>query len=136
MTHDSVTHDSVTEAFTTKVVISSRTVVPRGERPQFRVHICDGCCCGTERKHPGMDHAAQRAQIAAAAAAGGGAARVVGCMGACHASNLVVVRRPGQRAAWIGGLLDEPSTDALCAWLERGAGAMCPSLASHLVTRK
>jgi cytochrome c5 len=104
-------------------------------RPAFRVHICDGCCCGTTRKHPGFDHAAQRARIAEAAQAGGGAARVVGCLGACHASNLVVVRRPGQRAKWIGGVLSDRSTNELCAWLSHGATTMSPGLQLQLVTR-
>ena len=104
-------------------------------RPRFRVHICDGCCCGTIRKHPDVDHAEQRRRIAAAAERGGGQARVVGCLGECHASNLVVVRRRGRRATWIGSLLDDTSTEHLCEWLADGADELPSALRSNVVER-
>lgn len=104
-------------------------------RPHFRVHICDGCCCGTARKHPDVDHADQRRQIASAAKRGGGEARVVGCLGECHASNLVVVRRRGHKAKWIGSLLDDVSTSALCNWLAKGADDFPEALQPHLIER-
>ncbi len=87
------------------------------------VSVCDGCCCGTTRKHPDLDHAEQRRRIAAAAQSAGGSCRVVGCVDECHASNVVVVRWPrsSHPALWLGGVLDESATAAVEMWLASGA---------------
>lgn len=87
------------------------------------VSVCDGCCCGTTRKHPDVDHAGQRRRIAAAVQSTGGSCRVVGCVDECHASNVVVVRWPrsSHRALWLGGVLDEGATAAVENWLASGA---------------
>jgi hypothetical protein len=60
---------------------------------------------------------------------------VIGCLGACHASNLIVVRRRGHRAQWIGGILDDAITGSVCAWLASGAVELPDVLRAHLVER-
>jgi hypothetical protein len=91
--------------------------------------VCDGCCCGTERKHPGVDHAQIRARIAAAADDAGGHMRVVDCVDECSQSNVVIVRPSGASSnrIWIGGVLDDVTVDALCEWIAGGATAAMPS---------
>ena len=93
----------------------------------MRVQVCDGCCCGTERKHPGIDHAAIRELLAAAAERAGGHMRVVGCVDECSRSNVVIVRPAGSGLAsgakrtWIGDVLDDDVVHALCSWISTGA---------------
>lgn len=104
---------------------------PRSRRP-LSVQACDGCCCGTARKHPGVDHAEQRERLQAAARHGGGRYRTVGCLDVCHASNVVVVRRPDGKRVWFGRVLDAATLDALCDWIGRGAPPELPDrLTAH-----
>ncbi len=91
------------------------------------MQACDGCCCGTARKHPGVDHAGQRVALAEAAQRGGGTYRTVGCLDACHASNVVVVRRRDGRRVWFGRVLDAAVLEALCTWIAQGAPAVLPA---------
>jgi hypothetical protein len=89
--------------------------------PLPRVLICRGCCCGSTRKHPDIDHEAQTAAISSVSQA-----RVVDCVGECSFSNLVVVRpKPGQ-SVWLGRLNSDLLTQELCAWLEAGAPLPLP----------
>lgn len=92
-------------------------------RSVVSVQVCDGCCCGTERKHPGVDHARIRALIAAAVDYAGGRLRVVDCVDECSRSNVVIVRPAGSRSEriWIGGVLDDEVVQALCGWIAVGA---------------
>jgi predicted metal-binding protein len=108
---------------------------PSLRSPGFRVHVCDGCCCGSVRKHPGIDHETQRGRIAAAARSGGGEARVVECLGMCDSSNVVVVRRRGGPSHWIGNVLTESVTADLCDWLSAGALIPPASVVSRMVDR-
>jgi (2Fe-2S) ferredoxin len=91
--------------------------------------MCDGCCCGTDRKHPDVDHAGIRERIDAAAVSAGGRSRVVGCVGACDHSNVVIVRPAGISTdrVWVGGVLDEEIVDRLCDWIAAGAVAPAPA---------
>jgi len=103
-----------------------------------RVQVCDGCCCGTERKHPGVDHSGIRELIAAAVESAGGHMRVVGCVGECGHSNVVIVRPAGSSSerTWIGGVLDEEVVHALCGWVATGATApKPPDLAARVFHR-
>lgn len=99
----------------------------RAHRPgtQLSVQACDGCCCGTTRKHPHVDHAGQRDRLAAATHAAGGRFRAVDCVGECSFSNVVIVRR-GWRRWWVGEVLDAPTERALCTWLAHGAQGTPP----------
>ncbi|MFC5138118.1 hypothetical protein ACFPK1_07735 [Actinomycetospora rhizophila] len=83
--------------------------------------VCRDCCCGTTRKHPGVDHAAQLARFRAAAPV-----RVSDCLDACAYSNVVVVspsragRAAGARPVWLFGVLDADTEDELTAWIAAG----------------
>jgi hypothetical protein len=85
------------------------------------VLVCRGCCCGTEAKHPGFDHATQLEELRAAGAASSRRARLwtVDCLGPCERSNVVVVRTAGRRW-WFGRVLTEPATRALAGWVAGG----------------
>jgi hypothetical protein len=110
------------------VAISS----PR-DRGRFTVQVCRSCCCGTVRKHPDVDHDAQRSALASAAFAGGGTCRVVDCLDECHASNVVVLRhRDGRPAQWFGHVLRPEDTAALAAWIAGGALGEPPAAAAAL----
>lgn len=100
-----------------------------------RVLVCRGCCCGTERKHPDVDHDGQLDALLGAAGPDA-SARVTACVGMCSASNLVIVGRPGGTRVWLGGILDEESTQALAAWIGQGCHDPVPgALRSHVVGR-
>lgn len=89
------------------------------------VRVCRDCCCGTERKHPGVDHDGLLARLEVGA---GGHARVLrsACLLACDESNVVVVtpsaagRRAGGRPVWLRAVLDDATVDAVNAWVAVG----------------
>jgi hypothetical protein len=95
------------------------------------VLVCRGCCCGTEEKHPSVDHDRQADLLRQAADAVGGRLRTVDCLGPCDRSNVVVVRS-GTRRRWFGSILDEATTSALAAWVRDGAATAPPSLIRDL----
>ncbi|MEM8925894.1 MAG: (2Fe-2S) ferredoxin domain-containing protein [Actinomycetota bacterium] len=91
------------------------------ERGQPRVLVCRGCCCGSERKHPDIDHDEQVVAISSVAHA-----RVVDCVDECKQSNVVIVRpRPGE-SIWFGRLNSDALTEELCEWLGEGAPMPLP----------
>lgn len=99
--------------------------------------FCDDCCCGTERKHPGVDHADIRNRLGSAAASAGGRSRRVGCLGVCERSNVVVVKTAHSGSLWVGGVLAEPIVAALESWIRRGAPMPVPEdIASHVFDRR
>jgi hypothetical protein len=89
------------------------------------VFLCRGCCCGSHRKHPQVDHADQigrlREQVGRQATV-----RVTDCLGPCGRSNVAVVvpsrtaRRAGDRPVWLGWVLDDTAIDAIAAWVRAG----------------
>lgn len=110
--------------------MTTRSGAARRERwSNVRVQVCDGCCCGTARKHPGVDHANIRERVDAAAVFAGGRSRVVGCVGACEHSNVVIVRPAGNSAGrvWVGGVLDDEIVERLCDWIATGAVTPAPA---------
>lgn len=110
----------------------------RGGGRRFTALVCRGCCCGTERKHPDVDHDAQLEMLAAAARAGGGHCRVVDCIDECWASNVVVVRRSGVHTptVWLGGVLATEQTAAVADWLALGATGAPPVDVQPLVIER
>lgn len=100
---------------------SSRDRTPAGPT----VTVCRGCCCGTERKHPAVDHRAQLEKLRADTA-GAGRVRVTDCLDACDRSNVVVVspsaagRAAGARPVWLLGVLDADTEDEVTAWVRAG----------------
>lgn len=103
-------------------------------RPAFRVLLCDGCCCGTERKHPDVDHAAQRSRLGHAARQGGGSVRTTGCLDRCSESNVVVVRRSDGPTTWLGRVLDQDAERAVATWLAGGADPAAMPIAVRALT--
>ncbi|MFF5449210.1 (2Fe-2S) ferredoxin domain-containing protein [Streptomyces sp. NPDC012888] len=110
-----------------------RPLAAHGPRPCTLV-VCRGCCCGTPRKHPGTDHAAQLDRLREAADASGGrlAVRTVDCLGPCEQANVIVVqpsteaRRRGARAAWFGFVLDGTATEDVIDWALSGGPGTTP----------
>jgi hypothetical protein len=90
------------------------------------VLLCDDCCCGTDRKHPGVDHRGFHARLSSAAVSAGGRSRRVDCLGVCERSNVVVVKSPSAGTFWIGEVLDEQTVAALETWIRQGAPLPVP----------
>ena len=96
-----------------------------GVGEQCTVFLCRGCCCGTDRKHPHFDHAAQLRRVRDQAGPRA-QVRVSDCLGPCECSNVAVVvpgrqaRRAGARPMWLGWVLDDEATDAIAAWVRAG----------------
>lgn len=110
----------------------------RGSGRRFTALVCRGCCCGTERKHPDVDHDAQLAALEAAARAGGGHCRVVDCIDECWASNVVAVRRSGAHTptVWLGGVLANEHTAVVARWLAQGAAGSPPEAVQPFVIQR
>jgi predicted metal-binding protein len=86
--------------------------------------VCRDCCCGTKRKHAGVDHDEHLERLEHAARLMGNArVLVTRCLDVCARSNVVVVRTRvgGQpRSVWFGEVLSSKRLDALCTWLRAG----------------
>lgn len=104
-----------------------------GSRP-CTVSVCRGCCCGTRRKHPDIDHAWQLERLRAAAgdSAGVVSVRTTDCLDACAVSNVVVVspsaegRRGGGRNTWLGLVNDDARLEELITWISTGGPGVAP----------
>jgi (2Fe-2S) ferredoxin len=96
-----------------------------GDESTTTVAVCRGCCCGSQRKHPGTDHARQLAQLQAGLT-GSGRVRVTDCLDACDRSNVMVVspsragRAAGARPAWLGDVLDDETVGEVLEWVRAG----------------
>jgi (2Fe-2S) ferredoxin len=96
-----------------------------------RVRVCRDCCCGTARKHPGVDHD-RLLQRLTEGVAGGAQVSISSCLLACDQSNVVVVspskagRRAQARAVWFKKVLDERAVDAISEWVVRGGPGLAP----------
>ncbi|HWJ96794.1 MAG TPA: hypothetical protein VNQ33_01475 [Acidimicrobiales bacterium] len=96
---------------------------------RLSVIVCRGCCCGSEQKHPDVDHDAQVEALRASLPASG-RLWTVDCLGPCERSNVVVVRTRAAGRRWFGGVLATAATGALADWIRDGAvGAPPPLLA-------
>lgn len=105
--------------------------------PAVEVVVCRGCCCGSARKHPDVDHDAHldRLRSAAAAAPVPTRLRTVDCLSACALSNVVVVRRHAPRdeggrssTSWFALVLADDVVDALARWVAAGAPPPAPDV--------
>lgn len=105
-------------------------------RASVCVLLCRGCCCGTERKHPDVDHAAQERAFRIAAAEGGGRVILTRCLDVCERSNVVVVKT-AQHTHWFGDVLRPEQTEALSAFLRSGGASAPPAeLSFNVVPRR
>jgi hypothetical protein len=107
----------------TKAAKRSRPAGASGTGPT--VTLCRGCCCGTERKHPGVDHAGQVERLRRDTD-GTGRVRLSDCLDACAQSTVAVVspspagRAAGGRPVWLLGVLDRDTEDEISAWIRAG----------------
>jgi hypothetical protein len=103
------------------------------------VTMCRGCCCGSEVKHPDVDHDGILAELASTVE-GRGAVRVVKCLDECERSNVVVVRRrpdSGTETIWLGWVNGPAIVAALAEWLRTGATGPLPHvLGLHTFTKR
>jgi (2Fe-2S) ferredoxin len=87
--------------------------------------MCRGCCCGTTRKHPDVDHDGIAAVIEGAIGSDAELVRV-DCLWACDLSNVVVVnptaeaRRQGARPAWVAQVNTLERARAVAQWVRQG----------------
>ncbi|MEU9076843.1 (2Fe-2S) ferredoxin domain-containing protein [Kitasatospora sp. NPDC004745] len=97
----------------------------QGAGSPVTVTVCRGCCCGTEAKHPGVDHAGQYERLRAAVGTAG-RVRAVKCLDVCTQSNVVVVgpssagRAAGGRPVWLGFVLADDMIDEIADWVHAG----------------
>jgi len=108
--------------------------VTRGAKPGSEgplVTVCRGCCCGSDRKHPGIDHDGQVRDLRSAVGRAG-RVRVSDCLDVCDRSTVVVVqpsaagRRSGGRPTWLGWVLDDDSIRDIAGWVEAGGPGLAP----------
>lgn len=99
------------------------------------ITVCRGCCCGTEKKHPGVDHAARLDQLREFV---GTSARVrtSECLGPCERADVIAVgpsraaRRAGARAVWVGRITSERVLSDLAGWTDAGGPGLSEAPAS------
>ncbi|RZT87765.1 hypothetical protein EV383_4691 [Pseudonocardia sediminis] len=90
-----------------------------------RVTACRGCCCGTARKHPGVDHDRLLDRLVDEVG-DRGLVRTTDCLGPCAESNVVIVtpspdaRRRGARPVWVRAVLDEVTVRGIGEWVRDG----------------
>jgi hypothetical protein len=109
----------------------SKRSAPATDVARLTVVVCRGGDCGSRRKHPQVDHAAQLAAIRAGLQ---DVAAVVPskCLDACEHSNVIVVmpgedgRDAGAEPVWIGEANDEVVTDDVIAWVREGGPGVAP----------
>ena len=89
------------------------------------VTVCRGCCCGTPKKRPGVDHEA-RLESLRSMLGDSAIFRVTDCLGPCERSDVVVVspspraRRSGARPVWLGRLNGRHESSAIADWVRAG----------------
>lgn len=96
------------------------------------VTLCRGCCCGTLRKHPDVDHLGQVERLREGTA-GAGRVKLSDCLDACAQSTVAVVspspagRAAGGKPVWLLGVLDRETEDEIAEWVrEGGPGVVDP----------
>ena len=108
------------------------------------VVLCRGCCCGSERRDPHTDHAAQLDWLLQLERAhpDGVTARISDCLGPCARANVLVVRpssagrRRGGRPVWFGSVRDTRILVVVESWLRAGGPglvALPDELEQHVV---
>lgn len=99
------------------------------------ITVCRGCCCGTEKKQPGVDHAARLDQLRKHV---GEAAQVrtSECLGPCERADVIVVgpsrsaRKAGARTVWLGRIASERVLRDLAQWTAAGGPGIAEPPAS------
>ncbi len=89
--------------------------------------VCRGGDCGSQRKHRGVDHAAQLARFREGIDRHAATVTVSKCLDACDFSNVVVLvpgqegRDAGAEPVWIGSVLEGSVTSDIIGWVNEGA---------------
>ncbi|MBR8740227.1 (2Fe-2S) ferredoxin domain-containing protein [Nocardiopsis sp. MG754419] len=104
------------------------------ESAPCKLTVCRGCCCGTKKKVPGVDHKAQLARLSAIDdhAARRVPVRTSKCLGICFQANVVVVqpsaegRAAGGRPVWLGAITEDKLLDAVDDWIFEGGPGVAP----------
>ncbi|MFC3999226.1 (2Fe-2S) ferredoxin domain-containing protein [Nocardiopsis sediminis] len=115
------------------------------DRP-CRLVVCRGCCCGTKKKRPGVDHRGQLERLGALTdhEGRGVPVRVSTCLGICFKANVVVVqpssegRAAGGRPVWLGDFTEDRLIDRLDDWIFAGGPGAAPlpeELAAHVTSK-
>ncbi len=111
-----------------------------------KLTVCRGCCCGTRKKVPGVDHKAQLARLSAIHdhSARRVPVRTSKCLGICFQANVVVVqpsregRAAGGRPVWLGQLTRDELLDAVDDWIFEGGPGIAPlpgALEDHVTSK-
>ncbi|TDQ46914.1 (2Fe-2S) ferredoxin domain-containing protein [Actinorugispora endophytica] len=111
-----------------------------------RLVVCRGCCCGTKKKRPGVDHKGQLARLSALRDHEGRAVpvRVSKCLGICFKANVVVVqpssrgRAEGGRPVWLGDFTEDRLVRELDDWVFAGGPGAAPlpeALEQHVTSK-
>ncbi|KIH96963.1 hypothetical protein LP52_22185 [Streptomonospora alba] len=111
-----------------------------------RLVVCRGCCCGTAKKRPGVDHEGQLERLRGLRDGDGREVpvRTSTCLGICFQANVVVVqpssagRERGGRPVWIGGFTEDRLIDDLDTWVHDGGPGAAPlpeSLAERVTSK-
>lgn len=99
-----------------------------------RLVVCRGCCCGTQKKRPGVDHEEQLRRLGSLRdhRARDVPVRVSTCLDICFKANVVVVqpssagRAAGGRPVWLGDFTEHRLIDALDDWIFAGGPGLAP----------
>lgn len=111
-----------------------------------RLTVCRGCCCGTRKKVPGVDHEAQLARLGSIDdhAARRVPMRTSKCLGICFQADVVVVqpsgtgRAAGGRPVWLGRITDDELLEAIDDWIFEGGPGLAPlpeALVDHVTSK-
>lgn len=111
-----------------------------------KLTVCRGCCCGTRKKVPGVDHKAQLARLSAIDdhAARRVPVRTSKCLGICFQANVVVVqpsregRAAGGRPVWLGRMTEDRLLEELDDWIFDGGPGIAPlpaALEEHVTSK-
>jgi (2Fe-2S) ferredoxin len=111
-----------------------------------RLVVCRGCCCGTKKKRPGVDHKGQLRRLGGLTDHEGRDVpmRTSTCLGICFKANVVVVqpssrgRAAGGRPVWFGDVTEDRLIDRLDDWIFAGGPGIAPvpeELEPHLTSK-
>ncbi|WP_046469550.1 hypothetical protein [Allosalinactinospora lopnorensis] len=111
-----------------------------------RLVVCRGCCCGTRKKRPGVDHEGQLRRLSEVHDHKGRdiPVRVSECLDICFQANVVVVhpssqgRARGGRPVWFGEMTEERLIEELDDWIFEGGPGVAPipeSLEIHVTSK-
>ncbi len=113
----------------------SRKSDRRSGLPDVSIMVCHDCCCGTSRKHPHVDHKAQRQQLLDLES-DSVRVQVVDCLDLCQQSNVVLVRDHSlprrERDTWLARMHRSAEIAAIEEWVNEPACGMPIELLRHV----